>query len=1060
MAELVGISERHEYQHKATKRSKFECSEEYVSSFGVSGPGHTLHEGTMRAKMEDCQFALVAQSDYVNIMNRGEEIIRRHEENGRVVLLTEQRHPQGYLVIRGTPDHLIRQLLEDHGASDENYVEDFLLTYRTFLPSPRSVALQLLAWLQDPELRDRTARVLLIWVSKHFATDFETDSEMMDLLERMEACLDTNKMVHQLTLLNVNCANKARSRTVTLARSTRDDVLHFSILGGYERGFGIFVSKVARPSKADEVGLRRGDQILEVNGQSFERVSHARALEILRGTTHLSITVRANWQVLSGLTIPNQLAVPGFKEMLNTPENSPRQRKAAPVPQPEPGWPNRSASLVPPVHTADTPPDKKGFMTIGHRRAKLKKALAKINIISKSLNRSVISLLDSTILFSLLFHQSVPGSWCTVQSCTPIPHSISSWNWCNLCTRDKKQQHTFSNPFCINLHLSCAFHIESHLNSSDDSLYSTAGNGTGNQLSHSQSNPDLTATPADYPEHVLKVYKGAECKHLLVHRETTAHEVVMLALREFGLTGPSSDFSLCEVSAAMGGTLKQRRLPDHLASLAERIPLAGRYYLKNNASTEPLVPDDLAADGTEELCVQELLRETQVHLLQLNSVELAAQLTLEDYTVFRQIEPTEYIDDLFELDSPYNTPMLTRFAELVNKEMFWVVTEVCSEHNCSLRMKIIKQFIKVARQCKECHNFNSMFAILSGLGHSAVSRLRQSWEKLPSKYVKIFEDLQDLMDPCRNMCKYRNLLSSDNSPTIPFYPVVKKDLTFIHLGNSSEIGGLVNFEKLRMIAKEVRQLMKMCDSPYDLMSMLEVGTGLTSAMAALNSQATGAIHSRNRQRKKSLSQPQPKKMFEEAQMVRRVKAYLSNLKVIEDEEKLHSLSLDCEPLSSSAVAPLPGNMPSAPSRRRHPSPTLSSASSTSTTSEQQRRPAGPKFGTVSPQAVRKLLSLADNSRVRTAAPPRPPHLQSPAALRQRCHGRSHSDSKPLDAESSSVAGGLLRKSQTISSDSLANDSGHGSSADNSSAGSNHSPSSAPRHRTTGSPPVWDYTTHL
>jgi Rap guanine nucleotide exchange factor 2 len=30
--------------------------------------------------------------------------------------------------------------------------------------------------------------------------------------------------------------------------------------------------------------------------------------------------------------------------------------------------------------------------------------------------------------------------------------------------------------------------------------------------------------------------------------------------------------------------------------------------------------------------------------------------------------------------------------------MFWVVTEVCSEHNPVRRMKIIKQFIKVARE--------------------------------------------------------------------------------------------------------------------------------------------------------------------------------------------------------------------------------------------------------------------------------------------------------------------------------------------------------------------------
>jgi len=35
-------------------------------------------------------------------------------------------------------------------------------------------------------------------------------------------------------------------------------------------------------------------QILDVNNQSFAKVSHNQALELLRGSTHLSITVKSN----------------------------------------------------------------------------------------------------------------------------------------------------------------------------------------------------------------------------------------------------------------------------------------------------------------------------------------------------------------------------------------------------------------------------------------------------------------------------------------------------------------------------------------------------------------------------------------------------------------------------------------------------------------------------------------------------------------------------------------------------------------------------------------------
>ena len=74
-------------------------------------------------------------------------------------------------------------------------------------------------------------------------------------------------------------------------------------------------------------------------------------------------------------------------------------------------------------------------------------------------------------------------------------------------------------------------------------------------------------------------------------------------------------------------------------------------------STEPLVPDELAS---------ELTKENSVTFLQLNSSEVAAQLTLRDFQLFHEIEFTEYIDDLFELPSRFGTPHLAEFSEVRN----------------------------------------------------------------------------------------------------------------------------------------------------------------------------------------------------------------------------------------------------------------------------------------------------------------------------------------------------------------------------------------------------------
>ena len=58
---------------------------------------------------------------------------------------------------------------------------------------------------------------------------------------------------------------------------------------------------------------------------------------------------------------------------------------------------------------------------------------------------------------------------------------------------------------------------------------------------------------------------------------------------------------------------------------------------------------------------------------------------------------TEYVDKLFDLETPYGQPNLSKFGELVNDEMWWVVTEIVSEPTVSKRVKIMKQFIKVLK---------------------------------------------------------------------------------------------------------------------------------------------------------------------------------------------------------------------------------------------------------------------------------------------------------------------------------------------------------------------------
>lgn len=1034
---------------------------QYGDSFGIAPTMEkSYHSGIMRTKTDDCQFVCITQTDYYRILHEGEGNIRKHEENGKIVIVTELRKTDTVgkrepVVIRGTPERLMLHLIEENSINDPTYVEDFLLTHRTFIESQIRVANQLLEWFRSDEIIDdlkpsisesinssyidvryRVARVVILWVNNYF-TDFEMDAQMMEFLEIFETELEKHSMLEELKLLHVAHTHKARTRTITLTRSSRDEDLHFKIIGGYEKGGGIFILETDKNSKASEMGLRRGDQILEVNGQNFEHVSFTRAMEILTGTTHLSIAVKSNLLV--------------FREMLHsTNKNSPRLKNKMKIASDlaklqasdtrvrlssvdlltshdmtdnamDPMLKYSNASFQKPMMTpskamnydshqkhssqsslssgtsSSMPIHKSGgFMTLGPNK-RIRKALMKLNLLPKN------SIVDSTSSTPVACDDDDTSSGfltATISSSSSSSSTLSKKNAANQMTivtsgdiepesnvdgdndnedmdEGKGLLGDGDNPFQRQSITASTTTITSITTMTSVSSGGSSGaTSNNNYYAHPDNQQqemamfydDIRAT--DYPENVLKVFKPDQTyKFLLIHKETTAHEVVMLALQEFGMHESSSNFSLCEVSVGEGGMIKQRRLPEQLQNLAERIGLSSRYYLKTNGISETLVPDEMASD---------LVRENIVHFLQLNPNEIAIQLTHQDFQIFRQIESTEYIDDLFRINSKYATPMLNKFAELVNQEMFWVVSEICRETNIVRRSKIIKQFVKIARHCKECKNFNSVFAIISGLGHASVSRLRLSWEKLPSKYQKLFNDLQDLMDPSRNMSKYRQLVVMEMSlkrSIIPFYPVVKKDLTFIHLGNDTRIDGLINFEKLRMISKEVRSLMDMCSSPtpYNtehILTMMEMKSNPSVAKAALN-QITSTIgntlaanniiqhgSATVKRRKKSTATPNPKKMFEEAQMVRRVKSYINNIQIIKDEDRLHLMSLECEP----------AQVISAPSsvtiRKRHPSPTLSTTSSTSSTSNDKKAILGPKFGTASPQAVKKILSLAEQSKTR------------------------------------------------------------------------------------------------
>uniref|UniRef100_A0A8I5MZP5 Rap guanine nucleotide exchange factor 2 n=1 Tax=Papio anubis TaxID=9555 RepID=A0A8I5MZP5_PAPAN len=968
------------------------------------------------------EFVCIAQQDYCRILNQVEKNMQKVEEEGEIVMVKEHREldrtgtRKGHIVIKGTSERLTMHLVEEHSVVDPTFIEDFLLTYRTFLSSPMEVGKKLLEWFNDPSLRDKVTRVVLLWVNNHF-NDFEGDPAMTRFLEEFENNLEREKMGGHLRLLNIACAAKAKRRLMTLTKPSREAPLPFILLGGSEKGFGIFVDSVDSGSKATEAGLKRGDQILEVNGQNFENIQLSKAMEILRNNTHLSITVKTNLFV--------------FKELLT--RLSEEKRNGAPH-LPKIGDIKKASRYSIPDLAVDVE------QVIGLEKVNKKSKANTVggrNKLKKILDKTRISILPQKPYNDIGIGQSQDDSIVGLRQTKHIPTALP---------------------------------VSGTLSSSNPDL-----------LQSHHRILDFSTTP-DLPDQVLRVFKAdQQSRYIMISKDTTAKEVVIQAIREFAVTATPDQYSLCEVSVTPEGVIKQRRLPDQLSKLADRIQLSGRYYLKNNMETETLCSDEDA---------QELLRESQISLLQLSTVEVATQLSMRNFELFRNIEPTEYIDDLFKLRSKTSCANLKRFEEVINQETFWVASEILRETNQLKRMKIIKHFIKIALHCRECKNFNSMFAIISGLNLAPVARLRTTWEKLPNKYEKLFQDLQDLFDPSRNMAKYRNVLNSQNlqPPIIPLFPVIKKDLTFLHEGNDSKVDGLVNFEKLRMIAKEIRHVGRMASVNMDPALMFRTRKKKWRSLGSLSQGSTNATvldvaqtggHKKRVRRSSFLN---AKKLYEDAQMARKVKQYLSNLELEMDEESLQTLSLQCEPATNtlpknpgdkkpvksetSPVAPRAGSQQKAqslPQPQQQPPPAHKinqglQVPAVSLYPSRKKVPVKdlPPFGINSPQALKKILSLSEegslerhkkqaedtisNASSQLSSPPTSPQ-SSPrkggSGNQLRSFGSGQLD---LTSSSSSLGSYTLAPSGTVDNFS---DSGHSEISSRSSIVSNSSFDSVP-----------------
>ncbi|KAI7871657.1 ras guanine nucleotide exchange factor domain-containing protein [Spinellus fusiger] len=210
-------------------------------------------------------------------------------------------------------------------------------------------------------------------------------------------------------------------------------------------------------------------------------------------------------------------------------------------------------------------------------------------------------------------------------------------------------------------------------------------------------------------------------------------------------------------------------------------------------------------------------------LLDIDTLEMARQLTIMDFKLYSSIRPVECLDKAWSRDpneEEGNVAVNIRASiEYCNQVTSWVSDAILSQGDIKKRSTLIKYWVQVAEKCRLLNNFNTCMAILSAFDNSSVGRLKRTWDMVGARTNQTLSHIRRLMGANRNFTEYREMIHSVNPPCIPFLGIYLQDLTFIEDGNSNflkKTKDLINFAKRAKTAEVIREIQQYQSSLYQL----------------------------------------------------------------------------------------------------------------------------------------------------------------------------------------------------------------------------------------------------
>ncbi|PWN44889.1 ras GEF [Ceraceosorus guamensis] len=210
--------------------------------------------------------------------------------------------------------------------------------------------------------------------------------------------------------------------------------------------------------------------------------------------------------------------------------------------------------------------------------------------------------------------------------------------------------------------------------------------------------------------------------------------------------------------------------------------------------------------GTRKLA----LRSVSNALCDLHEDSIAQELTRIEWGLFCAIRPRDLLRHILvarELRAK-DGPVARSIAHF-NYVSYWVCTMILMQSKAKVRAKMLEKFMRVASLLRNVNNYNTLHAVLAGLGNASIHRLKTTRDLLNGKpVIKSYQSLARLMGSDRSFAAYRMALDNSEGRTIPYLGVHLQDILSTSDGNPSKRAsdGMIHWRKFKLMDEAVQAI--------------------------------------------------------------------------------------------------------------------------------------------------------------------------------------------------------------------------------------------------------------